>query len=54
MLHSKLKRMCREAWSERFNYLCFIKSKREHEGKYRIFSESKNIYIECICKSEAF
>ena len=27
---------------------------KKPEGKYRIFNESKNTYIECVCKTEPF
>ena len=36
------------------NYLCIDMTKNKNEGKYRIFNDSKNTYIECICESEAF
>ena len=29
-------------------------TKNKNEGKYRIFNESKNTNIECICETEAF
>ena len=46
--------MCRNAWSEKLDYLSFDKTRNKKEGKYRIFSESKNTYIECIPENEAF
>ena len=54
MIYDELKEMCGVAWSEKFNYLCIDKTKNKNGGKYRIFNESKNTYIECICESEAF
>ena len=37
------------------NSIIFIDmSKNKNGGKYRIFNESKTVYIECICESEAF
>ena len=54
MEYDEFKEMCRVAWSERFNYLCIDKTKNKNNGKYRIFDESKNAYIECICETEAF
>ena len=53
MKYDEFKEMCRKAWSERFNYLCIDMNKDKNDGKYRIFNESKNTYIECICKTEA-
>ena len=29
-------------------------TKNKNEGKYRIFNENKNTYIECVCETEAF
>ena len=52
--YDEIKEMCHKAWSERFNYLCIDMVKYKNEGKKRIFNESKNIYIECICETEAF
>ena len=34
--------------------LCIDMTKNKNDGKYRIFNESKNTYIECIPGSEAF
>ena len=46
--------MCHKAWSERFNYLCIDMTENKNEGKYRIFSESKNTHIECIPETGPF
>ena len=54
MIYDELKEMCRGAWSEKFNYLCTDMTKNKNEGKYLIFNENKNIYIECVCGTEAF
>ena len=54
MIYDEFKEMCRVGWSEKFNYLCIDMTKIKTEGKYRIFNESKNTCIECICESEAF
>ena len=54
MLYDEFKEMCRVARRETFNYLCFDMTKNEIECKYRIFNESKNTYIECICETEHF
>ena len=54
MKYDELKEMCYKAWSERFNYLWIDMTKNKNEGKYRIFSETKTIYIECIPESEPF
>ena len=54
MIYDEFKEMFRVAWGEKFNYLCIDTTKNKNDGKYRIFNESKNIYIECICETEAF
>ena len=46
--------MCHKFWGEKFNYLCFDMTKNKNDGKYRIFNENKNTYIECVCESESF
>ena len=48
------KEMCRKAWSEKIIHLCIDMTRNKNEGKYRIFNESRDTYIEYICKSEAF
>ena len=54
MNYDEFKQMCHKAWDENFNYLCIDITKNKNDGKYRIFNESKNTYIECICETEAF
>ena len=54
MKYDEFKEMCHKAWDERYNYLFIDMSENKNEGKYRIFNENKNTYIECICKTEAF
>ena len=54
MKYDDSKEMCRKAWREKFNYLCRDMTKNENDGKYSIFNESKNNYIEHIAQSEAF
>ena len=52
--YNEFKEMCHKAWSERFNCLCIDMAKNKNEGKNGFFNESKNQYMECICKTEAF
>ena len=54
MNYDEFKQMCHKAWDERFNYLCIDMTKNKNEGKYRVYNESKNTYIECIPESEPF
>ena len=53
MKYDEFKEMCRKAWSEEYKYLCIDMAKNKNESKYFILSESKNTYIECICKTQA-
>ena len=54
MIFGHFKEMCRVAWSEKFNYLCFDMTKNKNEGKYRIFNESETTYIDCFPETEPF
>ena len=54
MKYDEFEEMCHKAWSEKLNYLCIDMTKTKNEGKYRIFKESINTYIECISETEAF
>ena len=54
MKYDEFKEMCHKAWDERYNYLCIDMTKNKNEGKYRIFNESKTIYIDYIPESEPF
>ena len=54
MIYDEFKEMCRLAWSKKFNYLYIDMTKNKNEGKYRVYNESKNTYIECIPESEPF
>ena len=54
MKDDEFKELCHKASSERFNYLCIDMTKNKDNGKYRIFNESKAIYIDCIPEGESF
>ena len=54
MKYDEFKEMCSFARSENFNYLCIDMTKNKNVGKYHIFNDSKNTYIECIWETEAF
>ena len=54
MNYDEFKLMCHKAWYEKYNYLCIDMTKNKNEGRYRIFNESKTIYIDCIPESEPF
>ena len=50
----EFKQICHKSWDEKFNYLCIDMTKNRDNGKCRIFNESKNKYIDCICGNEVF
>ena len=50
----ELKKMCRKAWIENFNYLCFDMARNKKEGKNRICKENNNTYFGRIPESEPF
>ena len=54
MIYDECKELCRVDWCEKFNYLCIDITKNKKEGKYRIFNERKNTYLECIPETEPF
>ena len=54
MNYDEFRQMCHKAWDEKYNYLCIDMTKNKKEGKYRIFNESRTIYIECIPESNPF
>ena len=54
MMNDEFKENCRVAWGEKFTYLCNDMIKNKNEGKYRIFYENKDTYIECIPEREPF
>ena len=54
MRFDEFEEICRVAWSENINYLCIDMAKTKNDGIYRIFNESNDTYIECICESESF
>ena len=54
VIYDEFKEMCRVAWGKKFKYLCIDMNKNKNEGKYRIFNESKDTYIECIPETEPF
>ena len=54
MVYDEFEELCRVAWGEKFNYLCIDMTRNKSEGKCRIFNETKNTYIECICETWVF
>ena len=54
MRYNEFKETCGKEWIEKYNYPCIDMARNKKEGNYRIFNASKNTYIECIRKSEAF
>ena len=54
MKYDEIKIKVREAWSEKYNYLCIDMTKNKNEGKYRIFNKNKNTFIQCVPEFESF
>ena len=54
MNYDDFKEICRVSLGEKFNYLCIDLVRNKNDGTYRIFNESKNTYLECICETETF
>ena len=47
MSYDDFKHLCRKSWDEDYNYLCIDRFKERDRGRYCIYNESKNTYIEC-------
>ena len=45
---------CRKAWNEKFNNLCTDMARKQKEVNNCFSNETKNRFIECIPKNEAF
>ena len=52
--YEEFEELCRKAWDERLRYLCIDITRNKKEGKYRIFNEGKNTYVECTPEGKAF
>ena len=54
MNYDEFKDLCRKSWEEDHNYLYIDRSKKRDQGKYCIYNESKNSYIECTPETKPF
>ena len=54
MIYDEFREMYRNAWGEKFNYLCIDTTKNKNEGKYRISNESRTTHNECFPENEPF
>ena len=54
MNYDEFKELCRKSWEEDYNYLYIDRSKKRDQGKYCIYNESKNSYIECTPERKPF
>ena len=55
MKYAGFQEICRNASSEKFNYLCSDMTKIKNDVNCRFFNENKNTNKEyCICESEDF
>ena len=54
MNYDEFEELCRNSWEGDYNYLWFDRSKKTDQGRYCIYNESKNIYIDCIPDAKRF
>ena len=54
MSYDDFKELCRKSWEEDYNYLCIDRSKKRDQGRYCIFNESTNTYVECTPETKPF
>ena len=54
MNYDEFKELCRKSWEDDYNYLCIDRSKKRDQGKYCIFNESKNTYLEATPQTKHF
>ena len=54
MSYDEFKELCRKTWEQDYNYLCNDRSKKRDQGRYCIYNESKNSYIECTPETKPF
>ena len=54
MSYDEFEQLCREAWKEEYNYLCFDRSKKRDRGRFCICNENKIIYVECTPETTHF
>ena len=54
MNYDEFKDLCRKSWDEDYNYLCVDRFKKRDQGKYCIYNENKNSYIECTPETKPF
>ena len=54
MSHYEIEEMCREAWSEKFNYLCLCMTKIKTECKVCFCNGSKSLALNVLRKESLF
>ena len=54
MNYDEFKRLCKKSWDEDYNYLCIDRYKKRDQGRYCIYNENKNSYIECTQETKPF
>ena len=52
--YDEYKELCRKSWEEDSKYLYIDRSKKRDQGKYCIYHESKNTYIEATPRTKPF
>ena len=54
MDYYEFEQICRRSWEEDSKYLCIDIPKKGDHGRYCIYNESKNTYVECTPEAESF
>ena len=54
MNYDEFKELCRKSWEQDYNYICIDRSKKRDQGRYCIFNESKNTYLEATPQTKPF
>ena len=54
MSYDEFKELCRKSWDEYYNCLCIDRCKKRDQGRYSLYNESKNSYIESTPETKPF
>ena len=54
MSYDEFKELCRKSWDEEYKCFCNDRCKKRDEGRYCIYNESKNSYIEYTPETKPF
>ena len=54
MSYDEFKELCRGSWDEDYNNHCFDRCNKRDQGRYCVYIESKNSYVECTPETKPF